>query len=64
MTPEGDLIKWMYIKFMYEKDKILPSPKCPRLTNDHFRLNNTDKMRVPFATQVNFLISSSVKLLK
>ncbi|XP_043287495.1 uncharacterized protein [Venturia canescens] len=56
MDPTESPIKWDDIEMLHKKDKELAGPgqvlMCPKLSSNHFALNNASKMRVRLAVQV------------
>ena len=48
----GDIVRWRYVRDFYEADKTHPVRIAPKLTDNHIDLNNFERMRVKYATQV------------
>lgn len=53
MKAEGPEISWKHFEKLYEIDCGMPMPICPKITKHHLELQNSSKMRVRLAVQVN-----------
>ncbi|XP_039314971.1 uncharacterized protein LOC113005139 [Solenopsis invicta] len=52
MKLEGLLISWKHFEMLYEKDRGMPIPICPKIMKHHLELHNSSKMRVRLAVQI------------
>jgi len=52
MHPSNKPIKWEYYFNIFKTEANSILKVCPRLTKNHFELNNLSKMKVKYAAQV------------
>lgn len=56
MKSEEPAISWKHFEKLYEIDHGMPLCICPRITKHHLELQNSSKIRVRLAVQVNNMI--------